>query len=57
MNNNPFKPNIRYENDPEGLVIPYKWITKTDKEVLEDRYQKLTKGSYSYIVRLGIRVY
>ncbi len=56
MNDNPFKSGLVYENDPEGLILPYKLVSRTDLEVLEDRYRKLGKYSYGCIVRLGIRV-
>lgn len=57
MPSNPFTPNLEYENDPEGLVLPYKLTSRTDLELIEDKYKKLVKSSYGYIVRLGIRVY
>lgn len=50
-------PSLMYENDPEGIILPYKLVSRTDLELLEDKYKKLIKSSYRYIVRLGVRVY
>lgn len=54
MNYSPFESGLIYENDIEGLIIPYQLISRTDREVIEAKYMKLRKSSYSYIVRLGI---
>lgn len=43
-----------YINDPEGLIIPYKLCGRTDLETLTDKYNRLRKSFYGYIVRLGI---
>lgn len=44
----------QYVNDLEGLIIPYKLVGKIDKEVLTEKYNRLRKSTYGYIVRLGI---
>ncbi|PIG90815.1 hypothetical protein CSQ79_24520 [Gloeocapsopsis sp. IPPAS B-1203] len=51
--NNPFSNQI-YENDPDGFLMPYKLVGKTDLEVMKHKYMRLRKASYGYIVRLGI---
>lgn len=51
--NNPFS-GQQYINDPEGLILPYKLVGRTDLEVLTEKYNRLRKSSYGYIVRLGI---
>ena len=56
MNDNLFRSGLVYETNPEGLILPYKLVGRTDLEVLEDRYRRLGKYSYGCIVRLGIRV-
>lgn len=54
MYHNPFTPSQQYENDPLGLVLPYKLVSRTDKAVLTAKYQQLRKASRGTIVRLGI---
>lgn len=54
MNFNPFQSGLVYENDIEGLVIPYKLQGKIDLEIMTQKYIRLRKTSYGYIVRLGI---
>lgn len=54
MQNNSFENTSIYENDPEGLIVPYRLVSRTDKEVITEKYMKLRKSSYGYIVRLGI---
>lgn len=54
MKSNPFENTSIYENDIEGLIIPYQLVSRTDREVIEAKYMKLRKTSYGYIVRLGI---
>lgn len=54
---NPFDGTARYENDLNDFYLPYTLQSKTDVEVMKRRYQNLTKSTYGYIVRLGIRVY
>ena len=53
MINNPFTPST-YENDLEGFAMPYKLYGQVDEQVMKNRYMKLRKSSYGYIVRLGI---
>lgn len=57
MNYNPFDDSVRYENNLEDFKLPYTLQSKTDLEVMQRRYQELTKSTYGYIVRLGIRKY
>lgn len=57
MNHNPFDERTQYENDLEDFKVTYTLQSKTDTEVMQRRYQELTKSTYGYIVRLGIRVY
>lgn len=57
MNYNPFDDSVRYENSLEDFKLPYSLQSKTDKEVMQRRYQELTKSTYGYIIRLGIRIY
>lgn len=45
---------IVYENDLEDFKLPYKLQSKTDIEVMQCRYENLTKTTYGYIVRLGL---
>lgn len=54
MISNSFDNIVIYENDPEGLIIPYRLVSRTDREVIEAKYMRLRKASYGYIVRLGI---
>lgn len=53
MLQNPFDEN-QYENDLEDFKLPYQLQSRTDKEIMQRRYQNLTKSTYKYIVRLGI---
>lgn len=46
--------NKQYESDMEDFKLPYQLQSRTDREVMEDKYKKLNKVSYGYIVRLGI---
>lgn len=57
MNYNPFDDTVRYENNLEDFKLPYTLQSKTDIEVMQRRYQQLTKSTYGCIVRLGIRNY
>ncbi|AFZ31633.1 hypothetical protein Glo7428_3146 [Gloeocapsa sp. PCC 7428] len=52
--NNPFDRRQVYENDPDGFLMPYKLASKTDLEVMNEKYMRLRKASYGCIVRLGI---
>lgn len=54
MITNPFSSNLFYENDPEGFIMPYKLQGRIDTEIMLDKYNRLKKTSYGYIVRLGI---
>lgn len=54
MNSNPFAPNTAYVNDLEDFKLPYRLVSKTDEEIMKDKYIKLRKSSDGYIVRLGI---
>lgn len=49
-----FTEGITYENDIEGFIMPYKLCSRTDVELMKEKYFKLRKISYGYIVRLGI---
>lgn len=51
---NPFTPGLTYENNPEGMIFPYKLVSRTDYEIMEDLYKRLNKSTYGYIVRLGL---
>jgi hypothetical protein len=57
MNYNPFDGQTLFENNLEDFKLPYKLQSKTDMEVMQRRYQELTKSTYGCIVRLGIRKY
>ncbi len=57
MNHNPFDGSVRYENNLEDFKLPYILQSRTDLEVMRRRYQELTKSTYGYIIRLGIRIY
>jgi hypothetical protein len=54
MNVNLFASTALFSNDIEDFKLPYKLTSKTDKEVMQDKYMKLRKTTYGYIVRLGI---
>lgn len=54
VNYNPFDSSNQFENDLEDFKLPYKLQSKTDIEVMQRRYQNLTKSTYKYIVRTGI---
>lgn len=54
MNFNPLKTDISFENDPDDFQIPYRLCGSTDKDVMTNKYNRLRKTSYAYIVRLGI---
>lgn len=56
MNVNLFQTGITYVNDPDDFRIPYKIQGKIDREIMMDKYGRLRKASYGYIVRLGIGV-
>jgi len=45
---------MEYENDMEDFKLPYKLQSKTDLEVMKDKYKKLIKSTYAYVVRLGL---
>lgn len=36
---------------PEGFELPYKFTTKTDKEVMRYRYDRLTNFSAEFLIR------
>jgi hypothetical protein len=57
MTYNPFDGSVRYENNLEDFGLPYALQSKTDKEVMQRRYQELVKSTHGPIVRLGIRKY
>lgn len=55
MNINPFKNSSgSFESDLEDFKSPYKLQSKTDIEVMQQKYMKLTKSTYGYIIRTGI---
>lgn len=54
MLQNPFDQTNQYENDLADFKLPYQLQSRTDKEVMQRRYQELTKSTHKYIVRLGI---
>lgn len=54
MSHNPFDPKVTYENDMEDFKLPYRLQSKTDLEVMTDKYSRLRKSTYGSIVRLGI---
>lgn len=45
---------MEYESDLEDFKLPYKLQSKTDVEVMKDRYKKLIKSTYGYVVRTGL---
>lgn len=54
MNYNPFDSKIVYQNDPDDFKLPYRLQSRTDTEVMMDKYNRLRKATRGYIVRLGI---
>lgn len=54
MNYNPFDLKLQIINDPDDFKLPYQLQSKTDKEVMMFKYNKLRKSTYGYIIRLGI---
>lgn len=54
MLQNPFDETNQYENDLADFKLPYQLQSRTDKEVMQRRYQELTKSTHGYIVRMGI---
>lgn len=56
MNVNPFAPKVFFVNDIEDFKLPYSLASRTDQEVMTDRYMRLRKSTHGYIVRLGIPV-
>ncbi len=51
---NPFSSDLVYENDPDDFKLPYRLQSRTDIEVMTEKYSRLRKFTHSYIVRLGI---
>lgn len=51
---NPFGSRVIYENDPDDFRLPYRLQSRTDIEVMTEKYSRLRKFSYGYVVRLGI---
>lgn len=51
---NPLRRKVEYENDLDDFQLPYRLQSRTDLEVMTNKYNRLRKSSYGYIVRLGI---
>lgn len=54
MNINLLQANTEYINNPDDFKMPYKLYGPVDLEVMLEKYNRLRKASYGYIVRLGI---
>lgn len=54
MKFDPLKTDMTFDNDPEDFQMPYRLHGNTDLEVMTNKYNRLRKTSYTYIVRLGI---
>lgn len=54
MLHNPFDADNQYENNLEGLVLPYRLVSRTDREIFEDKFRKRRKASSGIYIRLGI---
>lgn len=54
---NPFAPGAFVANDPQDFKMPYKLYGKTEREVMQEKYQTLNNFSHGPIVRLIHRIW
>lgn len=54
MSVNPYPSEPIYQNHPDGFLMPYRRYGREDLEVMYEKYQRLNKYSYGYIVRVGL---